>query len=192
MSRSLTTLALVAVAVLAAWGWLHFVHDPRVRREAELRAADAVADSLARAWSDSVAAVVARDSVEQARLQAEADSLRQRQPRTRVVTNTVIEQIADTALRDSVMAVLALERAVSDSLQTVTDSLTAVLDSAVAIRTRLLAGAQAVIDTLTSQRDAWRRAAKRSPLGFGCAAGPVVSSAGFAPIGVSCGVVLRL
>src|SRR3989304_1937643 len=108
MKRTLSQAAglVAAVALLALW--LHFVHDPGVRRRAQLAAQDVVADSITAVFRDSLEAVLARaaedsaraaaDSVEQARLAAAADSLRALVPDAEGETGAAVAGVPDPAV----------------------------------------------------------------------------------------------
>ena len=209
MKRILSQAAglVAAVALLALW--LHFVHDPGVRRRAQLAAQDVVADSITAVFRDSLEAVLARaaedsaraaaDSVEQARLAAAADSLRALVPDAEGETDAAVAGIPDTAVQRLVTAVVARERwlarqaAWTDSVRIA--RLTATTDtlrSDLAARTRLLELARAAVDSLESQRDQWRKEAGKGRWGLGISLGPAVGPDGFDPVTVQVGLQYRL
>lgn len=191
MTSAVRTVALVLLAVLAGWGWLRFVHDPAVRARAALEARDTVVDSMVRAWRDSVQAMTKRDSVARDSLTREVERQRRRKDSVRVYTDVVVKEVEDSAVRARLTAALREERARSDSLHRADSALAGLLRGQVAARDALLRGARVTIDSLTAVRDDWRRAARRSPIGLGCTVGPVVSTTGFAPAGIACGLTLR-
>jgi hypothetical protein len=209
MKRALAQAAGLVAAVALVALWLHFVHDPGVRRRAQLAAQDVVADSLTTVFRDSLEAVRARaagdsaravaDSVEQARLAAEADSLRALVPGAEGETDAAVAGIPDTAVQRLVTEAVARERwlarqaAWTDSVRIA--RLTATTDtlrSDLAARTRLLALARAAVDSLESQRDQWREEAHRGRWGFGVSLGPSVGPRGFELATLQVGVQYRL
>jgi hypothetical protein len=193
MKQGLTTLALVAIAVLCAVAWLHFIHDPSVRRRAELHRRDAIVDSITALWRDTLGSLLpqldsarVRDSVQQ----AEIARLRQRQPRVRTVTETLVRQISDTALVRQLQLALARERAVADSIHRAGNTVADGLREQLAATRRLVELGRAAIDSLEALRDDWRAEAGKGGFGFGCAAPLTVSTAGTGA-GITCGVVWR-
>ena len=209
MKRTLTQAGgLVAAAALVAL-WLHFIHDPGVRRRAQLAAQDVVADSITAVFRDSLEVVLSRaaddaaravaDSVEQARLAAEADSLRGLGPGAEEETDGAVAGIPDTAIHRLVTEAVARERwlarqaAWTDSVRIARLTATAdTLRSDLAARTRLLALARAAVDSLASQRDQWRKEARKGRWGIGISLGPAVGPDGFQVAPVQVGVQSRL
>lgn len=187
-----SVLGVLALGVL----WLKFVHDPQVRRTAALDARDVVVDSVVGEWRDSVEVVFDRDSARAdsiVALAAAAALLRTQQSGLRTVTDTLIRTLADTAMERALLAAVAAERAKGDSARTADSTQIASLEAAVAARTRLLRAARDAVGSLRVSRDAWRAEARRSrPFTVGCTVGPVVSTAGFAPVGLACGVGVKI
>jgi hypothetical protein len=209
MKRALAQAAGLVAAVALVALWLHFIHDPGVRRRAQLAAQDAVADSITTVLRDSLDAVLGRaagdsaravaDSVEQARLAAEADSLRALVPGAEGETDAAVAGIPDTAVQRLVTEAVARERWIAGQAAW-TDSvriarLTAMTDTLrtdLAARAQLLLLARAAVDSLESQRDQWRKEAHRGRWGLGISLGPAVGPAGFDPVTVQVGLQYRL
>jgi hypothetical protein len=176
--------------------WLHFVHDPGVRRRAMLAAQDEVADSITGTFRDSLDALLARaaaDSVERAHLKAEADSLRRvERPAAEHVTDSILVGIPDTVVRQQLAAAVARERWIAAQAAWTDSVRIARLEEQLDARTRLLTLARAAVDSLESQRDQWRKEAHRGRWGLGISVGPSVGPAGFDPVTVQAGVQYRL
>jgi hypothetical protein len=195
MTKPIGWVAAVVVVVGLFIAWLHFIHDPAVRARAALNARDAAVDSMLVAFGDSVAAWQEQDRARLTvidSLGAEVVRLTATLPPLRTVTDTLLRAVPDTALRRQFELALARERAVADSTVTILRQRVDSLDVLAAGRLALLNQARATIDSLNLLREAWRDEAGGGPLGLGCAVGPVVALDGFSPVGVSCGVTLRL
>jgi hypothetical protein len=196
MRRMLTSAAGVLGAVLLGLLWLHFVHDPGVRRRARLAAQDQVADSLAGVFRDSLDALLERaaaDSAERAQLQAEADSLRQvERPAAEHATDSILVGIPDTVVRQQLAAAVARERWIAAQAAWADSVRIARLEDELAARTRLLELARAAVDSLASQRDQWRKEAGRGRWGLGLSLGPALGPDGFDPVTLQVGVQYRL
>jgi hypothetical protein len=193
--RGLTPILVAGAAVLLFVAWLRFIHDPGVRRRAQLAAQDVVADSITGAFRDSLDALLERaaaDSAAQARLRAEADSLRHvARPAAEHVTDSILVGIPDTVIQQQLAAAVARERWIARQAAW-TDSVRIVrLEEQVAARTQLLLVARAAVDSLESQRDQWRKEAHRGRWGFGISLGPAVGPRGFEPATVQVGVQYR-
>src|SRR5260370_29834577 len=117
----LKSIGSIAIALLVAWGWLHFLHDPGVRADA---ARVARLDSLKlQAHADSTVAA-ARDST------ARADSVKAAHDLAGAQAITATIALAAKAL------VPRLRQSVADSAKAVFDSLVRFNDSTVAATAR--------------------------------------------------------
>jgi hypothetical protein len=193
--RGLTPILVAGAAVLLFVAWLRFIHDPGVRRRAQLAAQDVVADSITGVFRDSLDALLDRataDSVDRARLGAEVDSLRHvERPAAEHVTDSILLGLPDTAVRRQVEQAVARERWIAAQAAWTDSVRIARLEEQVAARTQLLLVARAAVDSLESQRDQWRKEAHRGRWGFGISLGPAVGPRGFEPATVQVGVQYR-